>query len=107
MNVFNWIGDLFNRFGGWIEQQIANGGAWLGQQAANGGKWVVDRSIEGVFTIIGESCRFMTEQCTEAFLLFGIVGVFFIMASAREKGTKMINLSIIAFIIMKVLGACM
>lgn len=96
MNVLRWLGDLFSKCG-----------AWFGQQAANGGKWVADKTVEGIFFTIGGSCRFMTEQCTEAFLLFGIVGVFFVMANFRETGTKMINLSILVFIIMKVLGACM
>ena len=96
MNVLEWLGNLFNKCG-----------AWLGQQVADGSKWVVEKSIGGIFFTIGESCRFMTIECSEAFVLFGIIGVFFIMANFKETGTKMINLSILVFIIMKVLGVCM
>ena len=85
-----------------LEWAFSKCGAWWATR-----KWWERVGITGLLTLAGYFSRFMTEQCTEAFLLFGIVGVFFIMASAREKGTKMINLSIITFIIMKVLGACM
>lgn len=80
---------------------------WISHMFAKGGAWVLEQGANGVVYIVGESCRFMTRECPEAFMLFGIIGVFFIMANSREKGTKMLNLSILSFIIMKVLGACM
>lgn len=79
---------------------------WLGQQIIQGCQWLLEKGAIGILNLTGASSRFMTEQCPEAFLLFGIIGVFFVMASAKEKGMKMINLSVLSFIIMKVLGVC-
>jgi len=84
--------------------QIVN---WLGQQFMQGCQWLLEKGAIGILGAVGGTSRFMTEECPEAFILFGIIGVFFIMASSKEKGMKMINLSVMSFIIMKVLGVAL
>ena len=53
-----------------------------------GGEWILEQGITGLLTLAGHFSRFMTEQCTEAFLLFGIVGVFFIMLVLERKALR-------------------
>lgn len=77
---------------------------WLGQQFIQACQWLLEKGASGLIGMTGSVSRFMTEECPEAFLLFGLIGVFFIMANAKEKGMRMINLSFVSFIIMKILG---
>ena len=81
--------------------------AWIGQQIGNGVQWLVYQGANGILALIGSFSRFMTQNCSQSFILFGMIGVFFIMANTKKQGMKMINLSIIAYLVMQVLGACL
>ena len=80
---------------------------WIGQQIGNGLQWLVEQGANGLLKGMGSVSRFVVNNCDQTFVLFGLVGVFLIMANAKEKGMKMINLSIIVFLVMQILGACL
>lgn len=80
---------------------------WIGQQIGNCLQWLVEQGVNGLLKGVGNISRFVVNNCDQTFILFGLVGVFFIMANAKEKGMKMINLSIIVFLIMQILGVCL
>lgn len=78
---------------------------WIGGQIGEGLQWLVQQGASGLLNLTGTFSRFMVDNCESAFILFGAIGVFFIMANAKEKGMKMINLSIVVYLVMQVLGA--
>lgn len=80
---------------------------WLLNQIVGILQWLIEKGAVLILHGVGGFSRFMTEQCHEAFLLFGLIGIFFIMANGKKIGTRMINLSFLLFIIMKVLGVCL
>ena len=80
---------------------------WIGQQIGNCLQWLVEQGVNGLLKGVGNISRFVVNNCDQTFILCGLVGVFFIMANAKEKGMKMINLSIIVFLVMQILGACL
>ena len=87
-----------------IGNWLGSGVNWVGQKIGDGVTWVVGKSAGGVFHIIGSTCRFVTTECFETFLVFALVGGMVYICGCSKAGMKMIRLSIITFIIMGVLG---
>lgn len=77
---------------------------WLGDRFMDGATWLLQQGTIGIIKGIGSFSRFMTENCSSSFTLFAVAGFLVIIAGGKEKGMKMVNLSFIVFIIMKVLG---
>ena len=87
-----------------IGNWLGSGVNWVGQKIGDGVTWMVGKSAGGVFYIIGSTCRFVTTECFETFLVFALIGGMVYICGCSKAGMKMIRLSIITFIIMGVLG---
>lgn len=77
---------------------------WLGGKFMEGVTWLLQQGTIGIIKGVGSFSRFMTENCSSSFTLFAVAGFLVVIAGGKEKGIKMVNLSFIVFIIMKVLG---
>ena len=87
-----------------IGNWLGSGVNWVGQKIGDGVTWVVGKSAGGVFHIIGSTCRFVTTECLDTFLVFALIGGIVYICGCSKTGMKMIRLSIITFIIMGVMG---
>ena len=80
---------------------------WGATKLGQGVAWVGGKGTDAILETLGVASRFIVTNCESMFLLFGFIGVFFVMANNKEMGIKFIQKSLLFFIILQILGACL
>lgn len=80
---------------------------WGATKLGQGVAWVGGKGADAILETLGVASRFTVTNCESVFLLFGFIGVFFVMANNKEMGVKFIQKSLLFFIILQILGACL
>lgn len=78
---------------------------WIKDQALQLLMWLAKGGTMAIIHGAGSLSRFLIIHCSDVFVLFGTVGLLIAMVGLNKQGNKMLKVSIVAYILVQVLGA--